>query len=187
MKGLKTVYICSECEYKTPKWLGKCPKCGAWHAFKAEGHTLTCEKCGMQATLDDRYAFVDDAPFENFAKWYAWQCAELKKSIVGNSDYSLESKVELRHSSKDGKNLTRAAGEGVCTLNRTGLKYVGTRDGEQVEKFFPMSQIYRLLFGAGEDFEIYEGKEIWYFRPEDRRSCVIWYIASGILEEACEK
>ena len=164
-----------------------CPKCGAWHAFKAEGHTLTCEKCGMQATLDDRYAFVDDAPFENFAKWYAWQCAELKKSIVGNPDYSLESKVELRHSSKDGKNLTRAAGEGVCTLNRTGLKYVGTRDGEQVEKFFPMSQIYRLLFGAGEDFEIYEGKEIWYFRPEDRRSCVIWYIASGILEEACEK
>ena len=30
MKGLKTVYICSECEYKSPKWLGKCPKCGAW-------------------------------------------------------------------------------------------------------------------------------------------------------------
>ena len=33
MKGLKTVYICSECEYKSPKWLGKCPKCGAWNSF----------------------------------------------------------------------------------------------------------------------------------------------------------
>ncbi len=33
MKGLKTVYICSKCEYKTPKWLGKCPKCGAWNSF----------------------------------------------------------------------------------------------------------------------------------------------------------
>ncbi|MBO5294529.1 MAG: DNA repair protein RadA [Clostridia bacterium] len=33
MKGLKTFYICSECEYKSPKWLGKCPKCGAWNAF----------------------------------------------------------------------------------------------------------------------------------------------------------
>lgn len=33
MKGLKTFYICSECEYKTPKWLGKCPKCGAWNSF----------------------------------------------------------------------------------------------------------------------------------------------------------
>lgn len=33
MKGLKTVYICSECEYKTPKWMGKCPSCGAWNSF----------------------------------------------------------------------------------------------------------------------------------------------------------
>ena len=33
MKGLKTFYICTECEYKTPKWMGKCPKCGAWNSF----------------------------------------------------------------------------------------------------------------------------------------------------------
>ena len=33
MKGLKTVYVCTECEYKSPKWLGKCPKCGAWNSF----------------------------------------------------------------------------------------------------------------------------------------------------------
>ena len=33
MKGLKTFYICSECEYKSPKWLGKCPTCGAWNSF----------------------------------------------------------------------------------------------------------------------------------------------------------
>ena len=33
MKGLKTVYICSECQYTSPKWLGKCPKCNAWNTF----------------------------------------------------------------------------------------------------------------------------------------------------------
>lgn len=33
MKGLKTFYICSECEYKAPKWMGKCPSCGAWNSF----------------------------------------------------------------------------------------------------------------------------------------------------------
>ena len=33
MKGLKTVYICSECEYSSAKWLGKCPKCSAWNSF----------------------------------------------------------------------------------------------------------------------------------------------------------
>ena len=33
MKSLKTFYVCSECEYKTAKWMGKCPNCGAWNAF----------------------------------------------------------------------------------------------------------------------------------------------------------
>ena len=33
MKGTKTVYNCSECEYQSPKWLGKCPGCGAWNSF----------------------------------------------------------------------------------------------------------------------------------------------------------
>ncbi len=33
MKGLKTVYICSECTARSPKWLGKCPTCGAWNSF----------------------------------------------------------------------------------------------------------------------------------------------------------
>ena len=33
MKGLKTVYICSSCEYVSPKWLGKCPRCNSWNTF----------------------------------------------------------------------------------------------------------------------------------------------------------
>ena len=33
MKGVKTVYICEKCEYKSPKWLGKCPSCGGWNTF----------------------------------------------------------------------------------------------------------------------------------------------------------
>jgi hypothetical protein len=159
-----------------------CPKCGAKSSFTAEKRTLTCENCGMQATLNDRYAFVGNEPFENFGVWYEWQTAELKKEMENTPDYKLESKVELRHSSIDGKSLTRHAGEGICTLDKTGLTYRGTQDGATIEKFFPMEQIYRLLFGAGVDFEIYEGKEIWFFVPENKRSCVIWYIASALLK-----
>ncbi len=33
MKGVKTVYVCSECSNQSPKWLGKCPSCGAWNSF----------------------------------------------------------------------------------------------------------------------------------------------------------
>lgn len=33
MKGVKTVYVCSECAGQSMKWLGKCPSCGAWNSF----------------------------------------------------------------------------------------------------------------------------------------------------------
>ncbi len=33
MKGLKSIFVCENCEYKSPKWLGKCPSCGAWNTF----------------------------------------------------------------------------------------------------------------------------------------------------------
>ena len=36
MKAQKSVYICSECEYTSPKWLGKCPSCGAWNTFEEQ-------------------------------------------------------------------------------------------------------------------------------------------------------
>jgi len=32
----KTIYKCSDCEYQTPKWIGKCPNCNAWSSFKEE-------------------------------------------------------------------------------------------------------------------------------------------------------
>ena len=33
MKGLKTVFICSNCSYHSPKWMGKCPSCLKWNTF----------------------------------------------------------------------------------------------------------------------------------------------------------
>ena len=33
MAKAKTVYICSECGYETPRWLGKCPDCGSWNTL----------------------------------------------------------------------------------------------------------------------------------------------------------
>ena len=31
---LKTVYVCSECGYKSAKWLGKCPGCNSWNTLE---------------------------------------------------------------------------------------------------------------------------------------------------------
>ena len=33
MAKVKRAYFCSDCGYETPKWLGKCPACGAWNTI----------------------------------------------------------------------------------------------------------------------------------------------------------
>lgn len=37
----KSVYICSECGYQSPKWLGKCPGCNQWNTMQ---ETVVSEK-----------------------------------------------------------------------------------------------------------------------------------------------
>ena len=36
MSKSKTVFQCQSCGYSSPKWLGKCPDCGAWNSFSEE-------------------------------------------------------------------------------------------------------------------------------------------------------
>ncbi|MCD8293027.1 MAG: DNA repair protein RadA [Prevotellaceae bacterium] len=33
MSKEKTIYVCSNCGQESPKWVGKCPACGAWNTF----------------------------------------------------------------------------------------------------------------------------------------------------------
>jgi DNA repair protein RadA/Sms len=35
-KSQKTLFCCQSCGYQTPKWMGKCPDCGAWDSFVEE-------------------------------------------------------------------------------------------------------------------------------------------------------
>jgi DNA repair protein RadA/Sms len=36
MAKATTRFVCSECGYETPKWLGKCPECGGWNTLNEE-------------------------------------------------------------------------------------------------------------------------------------------------------
>ena len=61
MKGVKTVYICSECEYKSAKWLGKCPNCGAWNTFtedveEAPAAAVAPKRISMVSSAEDNHA-----------------------------------------------------------------------------------------------------------------------------------
>ena len=36
MAKKKTIFVCQNCGYHAPKWLGKCPNCNAWNSFVEE-------------------------------------------------------------------------------------------------------------------------------------------------------
>ena len=41
MAKVKTVFVCNNCGYESPKWLGKCPACNEWNTFYEEKLTKT--------------------------------------------------------------------------------------------------------------------------------------------------
>lgn len=41
MKAPKKIYVCSECDYQSSKWLGKCPQCNSWNTMIEETYTPT--------------------------------------------------------------------------------------------------------------------------------------------------
>ncbi|MBR4864784.1 MAG: 1-acyl-sn-glycerol-3-phosphate acyltransferase [Oscillospiraceae bacterium] len=166
--------------------LTTCPRCGEKFTLTTLKNRIRCESCGMRTSINRRYSFPEDFDFPNFAHWYDWQREKLEAQIKADPGYALTANVELRLPG-NGRGLTRHGGNGVCTLNRAGLVYTGTRDGETVELFFPIFQVYRLLFGAGENFEIYDGTQILYFVPEEKRSAVEWYMASRYLYDSATK
>jgi len=166
--------------------LTTCPLCGRKYKITTNKNNITCEHCGYLTSLSDRYCFNAGFKFSNFAQWYDWQKTLLEQEITSNEDYVLSSEVELRLHGNS-KEMTRHSGFGVCTLNRNGLTYVGTKDGEEVELHYSMQKIYRLLFGAGVNFELYDGTEILFFVPKEKRSAVEWYMASMILRDIAEQ
>ena len=70
---LKTVYICSNCGFRSPKWNGRCQSCGEWNSFEEDVEESL--QAGMNAHL---FKPVDpDLLYETMARLIA----EAKKTI----------------------------------------------------------------------------------------------------------
>ena len=48
MKAPKKVYVCTECDYQTPRWMGQCPSCHQWNTFVEE--LVSTKKSGTRST-----------------------------------------------------------------------------------------------------------------------------------------
>jgi DNA repair protein RadA/Sms len=54
MKPPKSVFACTECGSQSPKWLGRCPDCGAWNSFIEERPAPAMEARGAVPAMGGR-------------------------------------------------------------------------------------------------------------------------------------
>ena len=53
MAKVKSVYVCTACGAETPRWVGKCPGCGAWNTLE-ESVTAAAEKSPVKLAANQR-------------------------------------------------------------------------------------------------------------------------------------
>jgi DNA repair protein RadA/Sms len=55
----KTIFVCQNCGYKAPKWLGRCPDCGAWNSLVEELTEVDHQDRGKRQSPLDRPQRID--------------------------------------------------------------------------------------------------------------------------------
>lgn len=63
---IKTIFVCSQCGAESPKWVGKCPKCGEWNTMEEE--TVNTAKSSANTVIRTTTAVakpIREITFEN--------------------------------------------------------------------------------------------------------------------------
>ena len=51
---LKTIYVCTQCGETSPRWLGRCPSCGAWNTMTEDVVAEPAKASGGKAAATPR-------------------------------------------------------------------------------------------------------------------------------------
>lgn len=65
MKKLHSTYVCQACAYSSPRWVGRCPNCGAWNTL-VEELAGTAKKPGRSGRVDLKGGPVPITEVESF-------------------------------------------------------------------------------------------------------------------------
>lgn len=61
---LKNIYVCEQCAYQSPKWLGRCPGCDAWNSFHEDVVEKNPSKDKVEGKILSTTPLVHDSTFE---------------------------------------------------------------------------------------------------------------------------
>ncbi len=81
---IKTQFICSECGYQSPKWMGKCPGCGEWNTLTETviSDTKTQQKLSSSAKAVLSVKKISEID-EDFKTRYSTGISELDRVLGG--------------------------------------------------------------------------------------------------------
>lgn len=85
MAKARTVYVCTECGYESPKWNGKCAGCGAWNSLEESTPAPTVKSApGTRAAVDlsDRILELSQVDMESEVR-YRTGMGELDRVLGG--------------------------------------------------------------------------------------------------------
>ena len=114
-----------------------CPKCGKQHTMTSKGNTIFCTYCGNGATLTDTYELVpfDDTCVipETQTQWFNQEREVIRQEVM-QEDFLLEEPVQLgilpEYELLKDQATSQVVGKGILRLDRRGLSYNGTKNGE---------------------------------------------------------
>ena len=153
-----------------------CPKCGKQHAMVSEGNTLKCSACGNGMTIDDTYAMTplssDCVIPATQTEWFNLQREVIKKEVSAEG-YALKATVKLGTLPKKGLLKNQATslivGEGTLTLDKTGLSYDGTRDGNPFSFHIDIKSLpsYGMCTDVSRFYTFYKGEFMEFYPSEN--------------------
>ena len=162
----------------------KCPHCSSEQKFKIQGDQMRCTCCGFAIKMDayyDIHPVEKELPFKNTDEWYKWQREEIRREIV-KDDFCLKAKVQyatINPKKITSNNSLMYIGGGELTLTNKGLRYVGTKYGEDVDIFLDAKSLYSLSISLDYDFDLYYKNEYFNFKLlENYKLMAKWLLAA---------
>ena len=153
-----------------------CPRCGKQHTMATKGNAIFCKDCGNGATMLDTYELVpfDDTCVipETQTAWFRME-RDVIREEVRQEDFVLEEQVQLgmlpEFELLKNQATSEIVGSGTLRLDRTGLTYTGTKNGEPFT--FHLSSAALPTYGMCTDlsrFYTFLNGEFVEFYPEHR-------------------
>ena len=141
-------------------------------------------------TVDDRYNLMPDDPaafpFRRIDEWYRWQREVIAEEAM-NENFMIREEVDHLTLNPDDLNKGRYlhVGEGWIELDRSQLRYIGTRNGEKVDLRFDISRMpsATITTSINANQFYYDGEYYQFAMKGDPRHAVRIMMAVEVLHE----